>query len=162
MAVSEYPMFHNQGKKGFSLLELVIVVAILAVIAAIAIPRISRASAGSAESALAGNLKVLRNAIETYAAEHNGQYPGLPLENVLIRYTDDKSVPSNSRTTRFIYGPYLKKMPSLPVGKRKGCTTADAADSNDVGWIYEEATGEIHANTTDDEVDSRGVKYNTY
>ena len=59
----------NHRNRGFSLLELVIVVVIIGIIAAIAIPRMSRGSAGAADAALTGNLAVLRNAIDLFAAE---------------------------------------------------------------------------------------------
>jgi prepilin-type N-terminal cleavage/methylation domain-containing protein len=65
----------NRG--GFSLLEVVIVVAIIAILAAIGIPRMSRGSRGANDSAVSGNLAVLRNAIDLYAAEHGGDYPTL-------------------------------------------------------------------------------------
>ena len=58
---------------GFSLLEVVIVVAIIAILAAIGIPRMSRGSKGAGDSALSGDLAVLRNAIDLYAAEHGGR-----------------------------------------------------------------------------------------
>ena len=61
--------------RAFSLLELVIAVAIIAIIAAIGIPRLSRGTKGAADSALSGNLAMLRNAIDIYAAEHTGIYP---------------------------------------------------------------------------------------
>ncbi len=59
----------------FSLLELVIVVVIIGIIAAIAIPRMSRGARGADESALKGDLAILRNAIDLYAAEHGGNFP---------------------------------------------------------------------------------------
>ena len=62
-------------RSGFSLLELVIVVVIIGIIAAIAIPRMSRGAAGASDSALSGNLAVIRNAIDMYAAEHSGSFP---------------------------------------------------------------------------------------
>ena len=65
----------NTPRRGFSLIELVIVVVIIGIIAAIAIPRMSRGTAGAADSALGGNLNVLRNAIELFATEHGGKFP---------------------------------------------------------------------------------------
>jgi len=57
------------ARRGFGLIELVIVVVIIGIIAAIAIPRMSRGSQGAADSALAGNLSVLRNAVDLYQTE---------------------------------------------------------------------------------------------
>ena len=64
----------NRSRKGFSLIELVIVVVIIGIIAAIAIPKMSKGAAGAGDSALQGNLAVLRNAIELYNSEH-GKFP---------------------------------------------------------------------------------------
>ena len=149
--------------RGFSLLELVIVVVILGIIAAIAIPRMSRGSAGAADSALSSNLAVLRNAIDLYAAEHNGTYPDATnIADQLTKYTDASGDVSATKDTTHIYGPYLRKIPPLPVGARKGGTLISTSDDTGVGWIYNATTGEIKANCTDTEVDATGKKYNTY
>ena len=63
-------------KRGFGLIELVIVIVILAVISAIALPRISRGAKGADESAIGQNLAVLRSVIKVYADEHGGTFPG--------------------------------------------------------------------------------------
>src|SRR3982750_4942719 len=68
---------HANRSRGFSLIELVIFVVIIGIIAAIAIPRLSRGASGAADSALAGNLAVLRNAVDLYATEHGGSFPAL-------------------------------------------------------------------------------------
>jgi len=148
---------------GFSLLELVIVVVIIAIIAAIAVPRLSRGTAGAADSALKGDLAVLRNALDLYNAEHNGSYPAVAtFVEQLTTYTDVAGNDQVTRDTTHIYGPYIRKIPSLPVGAAKGNTGAAAAAGAGVGWIYDAATGNINANCTDAEIDVEGVKYNTY
>lgn len=53
-------------KRGFSLLELLIVVAIILIISAIAIPNILRARMSANESAAAGNVKLIRDSEATY------------------------------------------------------------------------------------------------
>src|SRR3954453_17101245 len=107
-------------RRAFSLIELVIVVVIIGIIAAIAIPRMSRGTAGAADSALGGNLNVLRNALELFATEHNGKFPGQggtdTPENQLTMYTDDVGGPSATKTATKIYGPYLRKIPPITVG----------------------------------------------
>lgn len=159
----------RRTNRAFSLIELVIVVVIIGIIGAIAIPRLSRGSAGAADNAVKGNLAVLRSAIELFAAEHNGIYPGKDsagnAEDVvdqLTTYTDVDGNTSATRTGAFIYGPYLKSVPPLPVGARKGSTDIAALDGAGVGWIYDAATGSITANCADAEVDASGVKYNSY
>jgi type II secretory pathway pseudopilin PulG len=147
------------------MLELVIVVVIIGIIAAIAIPRLSRGSAGAAESALSGNLAVLRNAIDLYAAEHDGAFPTVAdITSQLTQYSDNTGDAQSSKDANHIYGPYVRTVPPLPVGARKGQTgIADAAGADTTtGWIYSATTGTIKANCADSEVDSAGKKYNTY
>ncbi len=120
--------------KGFSLLELVIVIVIMGIIAAIAIPRMSRASKSAGESAAESNLSLLQNAIEQYAAEHDGTYPTVAdFEKQLTIKIGD-------------YGPYLRDIPEMTTGANKGATKIAAKAGDGVAWIYDEDTGEITAN----------------
>jgi prepilin-type N-terminal cleavage/methylation domain-containing protein len=148
---------------GFSLLELVIVVAIIAIIAAIGIPRMSRGTRGAGDSALSGNLSVLRNAIDLYAAEHSSTYPtAADIANQLTQYTNATGEAQAAKDTTHFYGPYVRTIPPLPVGAKKGSTGIAAADANDVGWIYIASTGTIKANTTASEKDDTGKLYSDY
>src|SRR5439155_23160570 len=125
-------------RSGFSLIELVIVVVIIAIIGAIAIPRLSRGAAGAADSALIGNLRVLRSAVDLYASEHGGTFPGAAtIATQLTQYSDDQGNTSASKTGVFIYGPYLRTIPALPVGAKKGQSGLAAATGATVGWIYD-------------------------
>src|SRR3954447_4406886 len=108
---------HTNRSRGFSLIELVIVVVIIGIIAAIAIPRLSRGSAGAADSAVSGNLAVLRSAIDLYATEHGGTYPTVgTFDSQLTLYTDSSGSFSATKSSTMIYGPYLRSVPTLPVG----------------------------------------------
>ena len=154
-------------KRGFSLLELVIVVVIIGIIAAIAIPRMSRGTAGAGDSATAGDLAVLRNAIDLYAAEHGGSFPTLAdIADQLTQYTDSVGDAQAAKDATHIYGPYLRKVPPLPVGERKSkitfTATVPAATTADAGWYYNATTGDILANCKDAEVDASGTQYNDY
>ena len=158
--------------RGFSLVELVIVVVIIGVIAAIAVPRISRGAKGAGDSALRGSLSGLRNAIDMFAAEHNGKFPTgadqAALEEVLIKKTDVTGT-VNVDPTKNIYGPYLRSgFPPLPVCANKGQATVDivtgepAPNLTGEGWVYSTDTGKLIANCADAEEDENGTKYNTY
>jgi prepilin-type N-terminal cleavage/methylation domain-containing protein len=159
-----------RGRRGFSLIELVIVVVIIGIIAAIAIPRLSRGSAGAADSALAGNLAVLRNAIDLYATEHGGTYPTVAkFKEQLTMYTDAGGSESATKTSTAMYGPYLRKIPPLPVGpvNYKNSDTIIDGSSATIGasagaWFYNPNTGEIRANLVDGQIDAANKPYNQY
>jgi general secretion pathway protein G len=148
--------------RAFSLIELVIVVVIIGIIAAIAVPRLSRGAEGAADSSVAANLAVLRNAIEMFKTEHGGTLPTeADIVAQLTQFTDDAGAVSATRTTTHIYGPYLRVVPPLPVGTRKGSAGIAAADGVGIGWLYDEATGTITANTGTLR-DARNVLYSSY
>lgn len=155
-------MTRNTLRRGFSLIELVIVIVIIGIIGAIAIPRMSRGSAGAADSALVANLAVLRNSIELYTQEHQGSRPAVAtFVDQLTTYSNLAGGTSATQTGAFVYGPYLRAVPALPVGGNKGSTTVAAAYAANVGWVYNATTGEIIAGT-DTGTDAAGKLYTAY
>src|SRR5579864_1191923 len=62
-------------RRGFTLLELMIVVAVIAILAAILIPNFLHARAESVSSACEGNLRNIATALEEYAIDNSGKYP---------------------------------------------------------------------------------------
>jgi len=160
----------------FSLIELVIVVVIIGIIAAIAVPRMSRGSQGASDGALTANLTVLRNAIDLYQTEHQA-YPctggtyntAADFVKQLTQYTDGNGAAVSVKDSSHPYGPYLRKVPQLPVGSNKGsATTKIAAADNETtglttdGWIYYPNTGEIKANLPVGEKDGKDNPYYQY
>lgn len=150
--------------RAFSLVELVIVIVIIGVIAAIAIPRLSRGATGADEAGLRGDLAVLRNAIELYAGEHSGSYPGATVVDQLTMYTDASGATNATKTSTYKFGPYIRKpFPVLKVGDNAGSNAvlivASGApavnEAGGEGWVYSTDTGDIIANS--DETAEDGV-----
>ena len=155
------------GKRGFSLIELIVVVVIIGLIAAIAIPKVSRGVVGATDATLAQDLAQMRQALDMFQNEHGGVYPTMGMINsALTTYTDDTG--TSGQTTKdstHPWGPYLKAIPPLPVGPAKGGTLI-GQDSGptlgtNVGWLYNPATGAIRANCSN-EIDSAGNLYSSY
>lgn len=161
-----YSLSQFKKQRAFSLMELVIVIVIIGIIGAIAIPRMSRGAAGAGDAALTANLAVLRNAIDLYQTEHGGAFPsGANIEAQLLTYTNDAGTPNASRTSDFIYGPYIRTIPALPVGTKKGATgitTTGPIGTDGAAWFYDPSNGTIRANLVDTEVDVRNRAYNAY
>ncbi len=154
-------------RRAFSLIELVVVVVIIGVVAAIAIPRMSRGSEGASESALEADLAVMRNAIDLYHVEHIGDDPASAavFDDQMTLYTDLSGTSNASKGGGFIYGPYLRAVPPLPVGVQKGQTKVKVPPADGTpgfGWVYDSTDGTIVANTADSETGQKGIKFNSF
>jgi general secretion pathway protein G len=146
----------------FGLLELIVVVVLLGIVATVATPRVSRGSDGAADASLSADLAVLRRAIDTYADEHRGAYPTAAFVDQITTYTDISGATSPTKTATHIYGPYLRQIPSIPVGAASGNTAVGARSGGIAAWRYDPSTGDIRANTTGAEADSSGTLYSDY
>ena len=167
-------------RRGVNLVELLLVVLILGIIASIAIPRASRGARVTADSELVNCLAILRTAIEEYAADHEGRFPGTKPDRTagdselfaaqLTKYTSITGEVSETRTDRHRFGPYVHRgIPAVPFGSHRGSEhvaididnlmpTADP--SKPVGWIYNPLTGDIIANA--EGADEAGQLYCNY
>ncbi len=150
--------------RAFSLIELVIVVVILGVIGAIAIPRMSRGAAGATESGAISDLAIIRSAIELYAAEHTGEFPALTtFSDQLTMYSDIDGNTNATKTSVFMYGPYIRAIPVQKAGPQRGSNTVTGTQSTaGAGWWYTESSGDIRINAAATDQDSNGTPWVNY
>ena len=144
-------MFHR-SKKGFTLIELVVVIMILGILATVAAPKLLGTSAAATDNGLKQTLSVVRDAIERYAAENGGQLPG-PDEAGFLANLD----------------PYLRgSFPKCPVGANKNASVdVTAADPVAVtvaakGWVYSTKTGEFIVNSGAASASDAAVTYDAF
>ena len=158
---------------GFTLVELLIVVAILGSLAAIVVPTFEDYTIKAKESAAKDNLRILRNTIEVYAAEHNGIAPGYlsGVANPAFAFftsqmyycTNVNGNVNGSETANgeFIYGPYLKQFPPNPFNDSRNFLVLADSDSlpesatGDYGWIYKPATKQIRLDWPGEDEDGK-------
>jgi prepilin-type N-terminal cleavage/methylation domain-containing protein len=156
----------HPNRKAVNLIELVVVVVIIAIIAAITIPRMSHGAAGPHDSAVIQDLTAMRSALDLYAQEHGGTYPSTTPATLLLQlttYTDVSGNTARAKDRTHIYGPYLKAVPSLPVGTNKGLNTITGrgpAGTGTFGWYYDGTS--MWANDPSTDMDVTGTAYNTY
>lgn len=81
--------------RGFTLIELIVVMAIVALLAGIAAPRYFRTVEHARENSLKSSLRVMRDAIDQFAADR-GRYPQTLAELVQARYL--RSLPEDPFT----------------------------------------------------------------
>jgi general secretion pathway protein G len=136
-----------RARKGFTLVEILIVVVILGILAAIVIPQFSDASTQSKLSSCRTTLQSLRSQIELYKIQHNDIPPAiLTFEAQMTTYSDANGGTAAAKDATHIYGPYMQR---VPVNPWNDTDTLAAADGAGVGWVYDEATGAMYIGVAD-------------
>jgi type II secretory pathway pseudopilin PulG len=126
-----------------------IVALIMAAVTAGSIQFVGIATVQSRRSAMLHNLRQLRQAVEQYKIEHNGQVPVLFKETLpqLTHPTNVDGVPGEAGP-HHPHGPYLRfGIPANPVTGMSKITATDTfpppAASGNGGWLYHQPSGSI-------------------
>ncbi len=136
-----------RGRKGFTLIEVLIVIVVIAVLASIVIPRLLGAGRQAKEAALRATLQELRNSIGLFQS-HTGTYPA-GLADIMLPATappasglDVLGAALGINATDY-RGPYLTtpdgQLPDNPI---------TGANVQGTDWIYGTVApnvGEVHA-----------------
>ena len=173
----------KKSRLAFTLIELVVVILILGIIATVAVPRVVRSTSNAAESAIKQDLASIRSAIELYASDHGGTFPGAVsggtgfdpgteagFKGQLLNYTTAAGAVSTAKVNTHPFGPYLRKpFPKAPAGPKSGVDTIKIENAGTLltgadettAWRFDTTTGEFIMNS--DDFASDGVtKYDQY
>jgi len=157
------------AKKGFTLVEILIVVTILGILAAIVIPQFTQASTEARVSNLRTNLQTIRSQLLLYKMQHDNEaYPDDDFVDQMTKYTNPAGEAVDAPDATHTLGPYLQSIPVNTISGVNtmrivsGAATAFAAPDEEGGWWFNSTTGEFRADltTSDDHETADGTQYN--
>lgn len=125
-------------KRGFTLVELLVVIVVLAVLAAIVLPKFMNSGNRSKESALRSDLKLVRNAVSLFQAD-TGSYPNTLADLSEATVANVKVAGGTAVKTSDWHGPYLESVPTDPIS------------GNALG--YDSTTGKVTSSATGTSLD---------
>ena len=152
------PRHRRAPRRGFTLIEVLIVVTTLAVIAGVVVPQVSTVMDDARQAALLKDLSEFTFAIERYRMDHNGNSPDLIQNETLVQLLQTTDADGNLGVgPQYPYGPYLLTVPRNALNNAKRVFRVNSAPpatlSNRVGWIYHPATGQVWAGLYPEPVD---------
>ncbi|MHC4125209.1 MAG: type IV pilin protein [Planctomycetota bacterium] len=169
----------KEMKKGFSLVELMIVVAVLGILAAVVLPAFQGHVAEARSAAAKDILRVLRSTIMLYATEHNGVAPGYASSDtsqtpnyayygwqIMWVTNEDGQWAAPGTPGNYPFGPYFSKLPENPFNNNwmplmidnTADFPAEATGTN--GFIYKPFTKTIRLDWPG--TDKSGVRFYDY
>ncbi len=121
----------KMNKKGFTLIELMIVVAIIGILAAIAIPKFADLINKSKEGATKGSLSTVRSALQIYYGDNEGWFPS----GAATEAGAATAMEALTTSAKYLNEIPIAKLPST--GHSDVVTVTAAAASDAGGWHYE-------------------------
>lgn len=112
---------HLKNKKGFTLIELIVVVAVLGILASIAVPRVGGITQRAKDVADKAQIRILQEALERYIAESGDEdLDNNELKNNNGKLTAESVIDALKSEIDGEYGPYLKGdvTTTLPSGEK--------------------------------------------
>ncbi|OGR49249.1 MAG: hypothetical protein A2X37_02745 [Elusimicrobia bacterium GWA2_66_18] len=152
-------MHMTKSKKGFTLIELMIVVAIIGILAAIAIPKFAELIRKSSEGASKGNLGSLRSSLSIYYGDMEGVYPEA-IGSLTISGKYLSAIPT-ARAPNY----HADSSVEADLIAVAGGSAATAAPNNAGGWWYNNSmtnanVGQVVVNCT--HTDTKGSVWTLY
>ncbi|WP_319371060.1 prepilin-type N-terminal cleavage/methylation domain-containing protein [uncultured Ilyobacter sp.] len=138
-------------KKGFTLIELMVVIAIIGLLAAIALPKFSDVTSQAKVANVQGNLSSLRTSISMFYAKTE-TYPDFITDNAYGTLASIEGTDSNGDTVDFTEFYNKTILPDTPAfnaaadGTKVDATNVTTAiGTDDGGWVYTVTDGTILA-----------------
>jgi len=146
-----------QLRKGFTLVEILIVVVILGILAAIVIPQFTSASQDAIRSALNSQLQTINSQVELYRVQNAGVLPHNDADDPIA--TGTAGDPDDTGWGVLLSDDFLKRAPNNGYTRTASVeldtyTWDPATDGTAQGWAYDTSDGQVYANGYNDEEDA--------
>ena len=146
----EIGTFSKGAKRGFTLVEILIVVVLLGILAAIVVPQFSGMAAGARRSSTLEALRRIRTDIQLYRMQHDEALPAL----TGLDWSDLTTQKPNAKGV--LCGPYMTTTPRNPMNNFSEVVTVTGPDPTwgdpvagvNIGFVFNTDTGKVFATNT--------------